>query len=93
MMPFGIRFGLAGVVGLLVALQLLGVVTLLAPALFGVPWILGIESAVKGAARFLTWLHRQLGPFAFSLVLVAAVLASNFASFHLSSWLYRRRDF
>jgi hypothetical protein len=93
MMPLGVRFGVAGVIGLLVALQVLGVILLLAGALFGFPGILGVESAVRGIARGGAWLRGAVGPVAFAGVLVAAVIALNYASFRLSSWLYRRREF
>jgi hypothetical protein len=93
MMPLAVRFGVVGVIGPLVALQLLGVVALLVSALFGVPAALGIESAVRWVARSLQRLRGELGPLAFSIVLVASVLAVNVASFRLSSWLYRRREF
>jgi hypothetical protein len=93
MMPVAIRYGAAGVIGLLVALQILGVVVLLASALFGVPAVQGIEFAVRGIARGGAWLRGVLGPILFSAVLVAAVMALNYASFRFSSWLYRRREF
>jgi hypothetical protein len=93
MMPVAIRYGSAGVMGLLAALQVLGVVALLASALLDVPAIPGIESAVRGVARGGRWLHGALGPAGFSAVLAVAVLAVNLASFRLSSWLYRRREF
>jgi hypothetical protein len=93
MMPVAIRFGAAGVIGLLVGLQLLGVIVLLASALFGVPAILGIESAVRGIAHGGAWLRAAIGPVAFAGVLVTGVIALNYASFRFSSWLYGRREF
>jgi hypothetical protein len=93
MMPVAIRFGAAGVIGLLVALQVLGVVALLAGEVFDVRLVEGIESAVGAIARGGRWLGSVIGPAAFSAALVAAVLAVNYASFRLSSWLYRRREF
>jgi hypothetical protein len=93
MMPLAIRYGVAGMIGVLVGLQVLGVVVLLASALFGVPPVFGIGSAVREIARGGAWLRSVIGPAAFSAVLVAAVLALNVASFRVSSWLYRRREF
>jgi hypothetical protein len=93
MMPVAIRFGAAGVIGLLVALQVLGVVVLLTSAVLGVPAVQGIASAVRGVARRGMWLRGAIGPVAFSAVLVAALIALTYASFRLSSWLYRRREF
>ena len=52
MMPLAIRFGVAGVIGFLVALQLLGIVVLLARALLRrMPAVRGVESAVRGSRR------------------------------------------
>jgi hypothetical protein len=93
MMPVAIRFGAAGVMGLLVALQILGVVVLMASALFDVRLVQGIESAVRAIVRGGTQLRGATGPVAFAAGLVAAVLALNYASFRLSSLLYRRREF
>ena len=93
MMPVAIRFGAAGVIGLLVALQILGVVALMASALFDVRLVQGIESAVRAIVGGGTQLRGAIGPVAFSALLVAGVLALNYASFRLSSWLYRRREF
>jgi hypothetical protein len=88
MLPVAIRFGAAGVIGLLVVVQLLGVVVL-ASALFGIP-------AARASGREELPL-RQPDPRpsgrSRSAVMVAAVLALNYASFRLSSWLYRRREF
>jgi hypothetical protein len=93
MMPVAIRFGAAGVMGLLVVLQILGVVVLMASALFDVRLVQGIESAVRAIVRGGTQLRGAIGPVAFAAVVVAAVLGLNYASFSLSSLLYRRREF
>jgi hypothetical protein len=93
MMPMAIRFGIAGIMALMVGLQVLGVVVLLATALFDVRLIQGVESMVKALARGGTQLRAVVGPVAFAALLVAAALALNFASFRLSAWLYRRREF
>jgi hypothetical protein len=93
MMPVAIRYGSTGVMGLLVALQILGVVVLMASALFDIHLVQGIESAVKAVVRGGMQLRAAIGPVAFAAVLVAAVLGLNCASFSLSSLLYRRREF
>ncbi len=93
MMPVAVRFGAAGIIGLLVGLQVLGVVALVAGELFDARPIRGIESAVTAIARGGTWLRAAIGSVAFEGVLVAAVMVLNYASFRLSSWLYRRREF
>ena len=93
MMPVAIRYGSAGVMGLLVALQILGVVALMASALFDVRLLQGLESAVRAIVRGGTQLRGAIGPGAFSVVVVAGVLALNYASFGLCSRLYGRREF
>ena len=93
MLPLGLRFGITGLIGFLVATQLLGVVLLLASALFGSSAIPLIESAVKNTAGAVGTLHRTLGSVAFSVVLLATVAAFNTASCGLSAWIFRRREF
>jgi len=93
MMPLPLRFGIAGVIGFLVATQLLGVVVLLASALFDRQGIQLIESAVRAVVDAVRVFHRTQGPVVFSLAVLAIVLALNVASYRLSTWIYRRRDF
>jgi ABC-type transport system involved in multi-copper enzyme maturation permease subunit len=91
MMPLALRFGIAGVIGILVALQLLGVVTLLAGAMFGGGDF--IRVALRGIASVVTRTHEALGPTGLAAASVAAVLALNIASCRLSILVYRRQDF
>jgi len=93
MMPFVLRFGVAGVIGLLVVLQLAGIVTLLASALFGGTGVQAIESAVRDAIAAAKRLHGAVGGPAFSFMVLAAVIALNVASYRLSVRIYRRREF
>jgi predicted lipid-binding transport protein (Tim44 family) len=93
MLPMAIRFGMVGVFGLLIGTQLLGVVVLLAGAMFDARVVQGIEAAVKAIVSGSARLRDGLGPAAYSAVLVAAVAVLNYASFRLSSLLYRRREF
>jgi ABC-type transport system involved in multi-copper enzyme maturation permease subunit len=93
MLPMAIRFGMVGVFGLLIGTQLLGVVVLLAGAMFDARVVQGIEAAVKAIVSGSARLRDALGPAAYSAVLVAAVAVLNYASFRLSSLLYRRREF
>lgn len=93
MMPLPFRFGILGLIGFLVATQLLGIIVLLASALFQMQAVQVVESAVKNAVAAGARLYDALGPVAFSAVLLAAVAALNVASYGLSAWIYRRRDF
>lgn len=93
MMPLVLRFGITGMIGFLVAAQLLGVVVMLASVLFQMQAVQVVESAVKSTFAAGARLHAALGSVAFSAVLLAAVAALNIASYGLSAWIYRRRDF
>jgi ABC-type transport system involved in multi-copper enzyme maturation permease subunit len=93
MLPMAIRFGMVGVFAILIGTQLLGVVLLLAGAMFDARVMQGIEAAVKAIVSGSARLRDALGPAAYSAVLVAAVAVLNYASFRLSSLLYRRREF
>jgi hypothetical protein len=93
MLPMAIRFGMVGVFAILIGTQLLGVVVLLAGAMFDARVVQGIEAAVKAIVSGSARLRDALGPAAYSAVLVAAVAVLNYASFRLSSLLYRRREF
>ena len=66
MLPLPLRFGIVGVFALLIGTQLLGVVVLLASALFDARVVQVIESAVKATVEPSARLHRTLGPAAFS---------------------------
>ena len=92
MVPFVVRFGAAGVIALLVALQVAGILLLLAAAMFtGRSVSLGAFSGRIAAAA--TFLHASLGDAGFSALLVIGVVALNAASYRLAAWVYRRREF
>ncbi len=93
MLPMAIRFGMVGVFAILIGTQLLGVVVLLASAMFDARVVQGIEAAVKAIVSGSARLRDTLGPAAYSAVLVTAVAVLNYASFRLSSLLYRKREF
>ncbi len=93
MLPMAIRFGMVGVFALLIGTQLLGVVVLLAGAMFDARLVQGINAAVKAIVSGSARLRDALGPAAYSAVLVGTVAVLNYASFRLSSALYRRREF
>jgi len=91
LLPFALRFGITGVLGFLIVSQLLGIVLLLASAMFG--GVGGLRTVIRGVAGAVGWARGTLGPAGFSMAVVAAVIAANLASYRLSVWIYRRRDF
>jgi hypothetical protein len=89
--PFTLRFGFAGLIGFLVFTQVLGIV-----AFLGAVFIGGHEALRKvigGTIGAVQSPQEPLGPLGYDLLLVAVVLALNAASFLLSRWIYRRREF
>ena len=91
LLPFTLRFGIAGVIGFLIATQLLGIVLLLASAMFG--GVDGLGTVIRALEGAVAWALETLGPAGFSAAVVAGALAINVASYRLSAWIYRRRDF
>jgi hypothetical protein len=90
-LPFTIRFGLTGIIILLVSGQLLGILTLiLTQALGGAsnPMRFFFRTVKSGLQTLLT---REATP-VFPLKLVAAIVAVNAASLFISRALYARRD-
>ena len=93
MLPMAIRFGMVGVFALLIGAAAAGRRRAAGGAMFDARVVQGIEAAVKAIVSGSARLRDALGPVAFSAVLVAAVAVLNYASFRLSSLLYRRREF
>ncbi len=91
LVPFTMRFGFAGLIGFLVFTQVLGIVAFLGAVLLGAQG--GLPQVIRGVGGALRALHDALGPVGYDLFLVAAVVALNVASFYLSRWIYRRREF
>lgn len=89
-MPFVLRFGLVGLIGFLVALQLLGIVVLLASAIFDSN---GVSSLVRGFATAVSGSYRALGAATFYAAALAAIAVLNFASYRLSVFVYGSREF
>jgi len=90
-LPFTIRFGLTGVIILLVGCQLLGILTLLLAQFIG-----GAKNplrvffrAVEGGLRSLLNHETTAG---YALALLAAIVAVNAVSLLISRALYARRD-
>jgi len=89
--PFTLRFGLVGIIILLVSSQLLGVVALILAQLLGRgpdPLRTVITGIIKGLRAML---YHEATP-DFLMLLAAAILAINAASFFLSKALYACRD-
>jgi len=91
LLPFTMRFGFAGLLAFLVATQVLGIAAFLVAVLFAGHGALkeGLRGVI-GAARSLQELFGPIGPV---VSLVATVAILNVASYLLSRWIYRRRDF
>jgi len=90
-LPFTIRFGLTGIIILLVGCQLLGILALiLAQVMGGVrnPLRLVFRAIENGLRALLT---REVTP-GFLLTLLAAIVAVNAASLLISRVLYARRE-
>lgn len=90
-LPFTIRFGLTGIIILLVSLQLLGILALILARIFGGARNLVriFFGAVEGGLRSL--LHHQATP-GYMLSLAAAIIAVNLLAILVSWALYARRD-
>jgi len=90
LLPFLLRFGWIGIIALLIALQVLGIVALTLSRLLGhsTPFGLGI----KALANTLRWLYAKLGDPIFVAVWAAVLLLVTVASCALSTWLYERRN-
>ena len=91
LLPFTMRFGFAGLIGFLVFTQVLGIVAFLGAVLVGGQG--GLGQVIRGVGAALHSLQESLGPVGYDLFLVAAVVALNVASFFVSRWIYRRREF
>jgi len=89
MMPVVVRFGIVGVVLVLVALQLLGVAVMVAFEFFGSRSAVGIFTSVE---RGIVALHRGLDQPLVILETAAVVALSTWLSFRLSVFLAERRD-
>jgi membrane protein implicated in regulation of membrane protease activity len=84
------RFGFAGLIGFLVATQVLGIVAFLAAALFGAHGVLRVVfGGIAGAVRSL---QEPLGALGYALFLVASIVLLNVTSFFISRRVYRRRE-
>jgi hypothetical protein len=90
LLPFTIRFGLAGLMVFLVGAQVLGIVALLSAMLLGLDVLRGVIGTIGAALRALRDWGGDAG---FAAVLVAAVVLISIASHALSQRLYRAREF
>lgn len=91
LLPFTLRFGVAGLIGFLVVMQLLGIALLLASAMFGGGG--GIRPAFTAGVSAVGWVRATLGPVGFTVATVVAVVALNVSSCRLAVWVFRRREF
>jgi ABC-type transport system involved in multi-copper enzyme maturation permease subunit len=89
LLPFTIRFGLAGLMVFLVGAQVLGMVAFLGALLLGLDVLRGVIGAVGAALRAV---RDGAGDAGLAAVLVTAVVLLNIASHALSRRLYRARE-
>lgn len=88
--PFTIRFGLAGVLAGLVALQVLGLLLFMTALLTG--GIATIEDTVRAMANAVADYRDQVGLLLFTATLIAVIAAVNWASWLLAQRIFRARD-
>jgi hypothetical protein len=90
LLPFTIRFGYMGLIGLLIAAQLLGFI------LLGVAEVLGknspLHSAGEAVGTGFRWIMEREVTLEYVLVLVGVILLMNLASFQLSQLIFARRE-
>lgn len=94
LLPFTVRFGLMGMLVMLVVFQIIGAGTFIVARLTGGMDAVegGIGGAVRAIAGGLAALRDTLsGPLYYPVVLLALVLV-NWASYHLALALFRRRE-
>jgi ABC-type transport system involved in multi-copper enzyme maturation permease subunit len=90
LLPFTMRFGFAGLIGFLVATQVLGIVAFLTAALFGSHG--GLRRVIEATLGAVRALQEPFGALGYAVFLVAAIVVLNVASFFLSRWIYRARE-
>jgi ABC-2 family transporter protein len=90
LLPFLLRFGWIGIIALLIALQVLGVVALTLTRLLGLGTAFGL--GIKALSNALRSLYANLGDPIFVAVWAAVLILVAVASCALSTWLYERRN-
>ena len=90
LLPFLLRFGWIGIIVLLIALQVLGVVALTLTRLLGHGTPLGL--GIKALANALRSLYASLGDPLFVAVWTGVLVLVTVGSCALSTWLYDRRN-
>jgi hypothetical protein len=90
MMPFALRFGIAGVLIPLVSLQVVGILVMLTTSLSGGS---ALRHGVGAVAAAVAEARAELGDVAVGLAAVAAVALLNLASWRLSVVVYAKREF
>jgi len=89
LLPFTIRFGMAGLMVFLAATQVLGIAVFLAVALAGLN---PLRAAIGAIAGTLGAVRAAVGPPGLAAILVAGVILLNLASAALSRRLFRARE-
>jgi len=89
LMPLFVRFGMAGLMVFLVAMQVLGVVFLLLRMTIGT----SVINAVKALPRIIAAAIAALGPAGAGAAVLVILLAINVISFGISARLFDRKEF
>lgn len=95
MLPFTIRFGLAGIMIFLVGAQVLGIVGLTLARVFGGDGGGGrgpIKAAFSNMSDGLVALRDVMSPGPFALLVVVCLIVANWAGYRLAVLLFHQRD-
>jgi ABC-type transport system involved in multi-copper enzyme maturation permease subunit len=90
LLPFTLRFGLAGLVGFLVGTQVLGMVAFMSALMLSDHATR--RNVIATVAETVRALRELGGSFAFAVALAMGVVLLNLASYRLSCWIFRRRE-
>jgi hypothetical protein len=88
LMPLTVQFGLAGILVFLIGLQVLGVGAMLFRVSFQ-----NLKAAIALPWRAVAAALDAWGPAAAAAIVLGVLFAANWASFELSSFLFKRKDF
>jgi len=87
-MPLVVRFGMVGIMIFLVAMQVLGIVAMLLRAR-----IRNLKVIIGSVGRGVAAAQEALGPAVAAAAVLIVLLIVNYASFELSAFLFKRKDY
>jgi hypothetical protein len=91
LMPLVIRFGIMGLMGVMVGLQVLGVIFFILASQFRMAF--DLKAIAKSVESAILFVNAQLGTAGFYLVLLALVVLINVGTCRLSGIIYARKEF